>query len=340
MAQKRDNMSVQVNIFGMHKAGTSFTMKAISHLCARNRIALASTPFGELPIEALDHWDETGKLSRNQLDSFWAKMPNLHARFLNFSSTDYPSIDIVDTMLKSERLYFYGDSSFDKCIVFYRNASASVYGRYDPTSCLRVIRNPLSIVKSAYFSHLKTHGTVGWSRLRQQREALEGLPIEAGLWLTYEFLMEECFYHFTQGPLRVLRDWPNDVSDTNVIRMEDSTLAPSQFLGTIWRKLGGQLDNYQHVDPEYLTFKYQSGGREVGDIDDDSHLRSGNQDEWRSVLPENLIQRIRRDFEPVLHTFYPDALEDHVEPGYLEATRRKTLLDLEQLHHLKFRRRT
>src|SRR5437016_34352 len=53
---------------------------------------------------------------------------------------------------------------------------------------IHVIRNPLDVIVSAYYSHMNTHPLAGWPRLSGQRQALRSVDKDKGLLLTLQFL--------------------------------------------------------------------------------------------------------------------------------------------------------
>lgn len=297
-----------VRVFGLHKAGTSFLMKSLTHFCHMNDIALLSSPIGFLPLQAYDSWG-TDQMGRNQIDKFFKDLPGLRQKFQKFSEDDFK--DVIENRLNKLNIFSIGDMSKDNKILFYRNSSVEVFNLYPEIPAIRVIRNPMSIVKSAYFSHLNTHKVEGWTRLERQRVLLDSVSQNEGMWETYNFLKEEIFFHCTEGPLLTLAKWPDDSEKLKTYKMEEITASPSSFLLSIWQLLGGELETIKFVPPEILTFKHQSGGRKLGEVDATHHLRSGNPEEWRSLLPSDLIDKIREDFKFFLERHYPDALSDH-----------------------------
>lgn len=76
---------------------------------------------------------------------------------------------------------------------------------------VHMVRNPLAVVVSAYFSHLKTHKiqpiSQAWVKLARQRDLLQGLPKSDGLTATIAFLCDCEFYPATPGPLHALANW-------------------------------------------------------------------------------------------------------------------------------------
>jgi hypothetical protein len=70
---------------------------------------------------------------------------------------------------------------------------------------LHVIRNPLDIVVSAYYSHLATHPVNEWPELARQRDVLRSLDKTSGMLATWVFLEQSDFDAGVVGPLFALR---------------------------------------------------------------------------------------------------------------------------------------
>jgi hypothetical protein len=187
-------------------------------------------------------------------------------------------------------IFFYTDA-------LYSFASKNGLGGY------HIIRNPFSIILSAYYSYLKTHSLYGWPALERQRSVLQSVDRETGLFLTTAFLERADFYEGAVGPLYGIRTW--DYFDENfiTIRMEDLVRNP----GLIFKEIVG----HEKILPDDNEFRFEnfSGGRRVGEVSEDSHFRSGDSDEWKTVLPKGIIRYISEHFEAMLERYYPDLLE-------------------------------
>lgn len=305
-------MTNQVRIFGMHKAGTSFLMKALSHFCHSNQIALASSAIGMIPLQAYDKWPRG--MSREELYEFLNDRIEGIPLSVYESREDHGQSDGLEARLKRAELFSIGNLSSEKRVNFYRNSCPHVWELDHSEPAIRIIRNPLSMVISACFSHRFSHRVrdsghkLLWSKLEKQRKVLESVTMDVAMWKTYEFLQSENFFHMTNGPLHTLLAWPDELASLETIRMEDMTASPSSFLVKLWNMLGGELKDLSLVPPEILTFEHQSGGRKQGEIDSHSHMRGGYPNEWRELLPKTLIDQIRRDFSDILKEYYPEAM--------------------------------
>lgn len=172
---------------------------------------------------------------------------------------------------------------------------------------IHFIRNPLSIVSSAYYSHLRTHSTDGWERLERQRELLQSREADEGVYLTLNFLESIQFYPRTPGPLASLLNWDYDDPRVRTVRMEDVVNEPDRFLTDVFQSAGLEAGQVPDVSP----FRFeQFTGRQIGQVDPESHYRSGDPQGWRKELPAGAIAYIRTKFRHVLERYYPSALVD------------------------------
>ena len=145
-------------------------------------------------------------------------------------------------------------------------------------------------------------------------------------------MREDLFYHCTEGPLKTLASWPEDTRGLQTYRMEDMTTAPSSFLLHLWQMLGGDMEGLKFVPPEILTFEHQSGGRKPGQVDGNNHMRSGDPEEWRKLLPKDLIKQIRKDYGPLLEEFYPSSLGDQASICSFSVPPKPVLKELEGVY--------
>jgi len=192
-------------------------------------------------------------------------------------------------------------------ISFLSNATYSrIAGAISPP-CLHVIRNPLDIIVSAYYSHRATHSEEGWPELSDQRGILAPLSKSDGFFLTLAFLERSDFYPRTLGPLASLRNWRFDDTRIRTVRMEDVVADVNTVLGSF---LSENISAVMRL-PESGEFEFEriTGGRKPGDIDDTSHFRSGLSGAWRNELPFAIVAYVRVHFRALLERFYPDALE-------------------------------
>ena len=171
---------------------------------------------------------------------------------------------------------------------------------------IHIIRNPLDIIVSAYFSHKNTHSTAEWPKLRIQRQFLNLVGKQEGFRLTWKFLERPDFYDGAEGPLYALRRWNFDDDRFVTLRMEDAVLDPNGVFDPL---LGPRYPSCRLPDARDHTFEAVSG-RKRGVVDDRSHYRSGLPEQWRHELPAAVVEYVRERFEVLLTRFYPNSLVD------------------------------
>lgn len=192
-------------------------------------------------------------------------------------------------------------------VSFLGNASYPFLAARVERGGVHIIRNPLNIVQSAYFSHLRTHQIATLPILAAQRSVLEQCSAEAGMALTLAFCERDDFFPGTPGPMCALRQWDFDDGKFTTVRMEDFA---ERIDLALKGALGPDLPAYAWPDAHDYTFRAMSGGRKPGEIDESSAYRSGHPDAWRSELPKPIIAYVRAHYRDVLNRFYPDALLD------------------------------
>lgn len=202
-------------------------------------------------------------------------------------------------------------------VVFLTNASYQPIYSQLSFPILHIIRNPLDIIVSAYYSHLATHSLAGWPQLQEQRRILGGCSKNEGLYLTLAFLELSEFYSDTPGPLFALRHWKFDDERILTVRMEDLVKHVNGSLGPILRKVFG-LTAILPDRKEYL-FETMSGGRPPGEIDNSSHYRSGISGAGLAELPSPIVDYIEKHFSDLLSRYYPDSYRRYGRAGETES---------------------
>ena len=171
--------------------------------------------------------------------------------------------------------------------------------------CLHVIRNPLSVVVSAYYSHLRTHPIDGWDLLTGQRSVLNEIGQDVGMALTLAFLESRHFQPETNGPLCDMISWKYDDLRIVTLRMEDMTSNAANFFRELSRT--EVLRNALMPDPDRFSFAAMTG-RQQGVIDLSSHYRCGSSTEWRDALPRGVILYVLHHYRDFLLRFYPEVI--------------------------------
>lgn len=192
-------------------------------------------------------------------------------------------------------------------VSFLSNASYPFLDKFICWRVVHIIRNPLNVLQSAYYSHLRSHTVEGLPILAAQRRVLERCSADEGKALTLAFCERNDFFPRTPGPLCGLRQWNYDDERCVTVRMKDFGERIDQALS---RAVGEEGAALAWPDPAPFTFHAMSGGREPGQVDETSAYRSGHPEAWRSELPRGLIDYVRAHFRPMLERFYPETLAD------------------------------
>jgi len=172
-------------------------------------------------------------------------------------------------------------------------------------SVLHVIRNPLDIVVSAYYSHLNSHRVDRWPSLARQRETLRRLDKQAGMQATWVFLERADFHQVAVGPLFALRRWNFSDARFRTVRMEDlvgdQQVATAELRRTLGRDPSAAILRF--------TFEKLTGGRPKGVVDDHHHFRSGRRDQWIEEMDPSLARAIYAAYSELIDNFYPDVAQ-------------------------------
>jgi hypothetical protein len=180
------------------------------------------------------------------------------------------------------------------------------FARQNGWSGVHVIRNPLDLLCSAYYSHRDTHELGGWTQLKRQRDILKSVSKSEGLLMTLAFLERVDFDVQVIGPFIGLRCWNYADDAYATLRMEDVVADVDKTLGAAFRAhFGSDLKLPEASD---FAFEAFSRGRKPGELDVASHYRLGQANVWADDLPEAAVRYIRLHMGELLARFYPECL--------------------------------
>jgi hypothetical protein len=191
-------------------------------------------------------------------------------------------------------------------IVCLRNADYSFVKKNGLTG-IHVIRNPLSVVASAYFSHLYSHPLADWPELRAQRTTLQLVTKSIGMLITTAFLERPDFHRAAVGPLYAIRRWDYDDRGFVAIRMEDLVAEPANTLRCALEDTNSIDMSCYPADSEF-AFSVFAHGRPVGELDLNSHYRIGQPDDWEKHLPPSVLRHLVDTMPTVFERYYSSAL--------------------------------
>jgi hypothetical protein len=176
---------------------------------------------------------------------------------------------------------------------------------------VHIIRNPLDMLVSAYYSHLLTHTTDGWPDLARHREALGKLDRAAGYQLELAYMSSHGFLTMdglpeVVAPFAALTAWNYDDHRFLTVRMEDLTSEPQIWLPRIFEHFGRAPPPGLDEAIVFSDFRHLAGGRAKGTIDQTSHYRSGKAGEWLAELPVSTANAVKAMFAPLMTRYYPE----------------------------------
>ena len=178
-------------------------------------------------------------------------------------------------------------------------------GEHNQTAT-HIIRNPLDMIVSAYYSHLYSHSLDGWDQLVQQREILRRVDKKAGLRATWDFLERRDFDDCAVGPLFSLLHWNFDDSTFKTLRMEDLVINTYDLLQERTQYFfKNDLDGIITEN----RFEKLSGGRSPGIVDKKDHYRSGRLNQWMDELDLPLAYAVYDKYKPLIDAYYPEVKE-------------------------------
>ena len=211
-------------------------------------------------------------------------------------------------------------------LLAYTNARHEFIDPIDDYRGFHVIRDPRDLLVSAYFSHLHSHPTDGWSALEQHRQRLKDGSEEEGLNLELDFIedvfsalarwnyqrpqmlelkMEDLVRDSYEGLIEVFLHLglvdPEEVSLAEELQRiaarAKAAVEPPRTTPTPTRRL--QRVELLHVIHSH-RFSKKAGGRHVGQEDSRSHYRRGEAGDWRNHFTPSLAARFNERYGKLL----------------------------------------
>ena len=194
-------------------------------------------------------------------------------------------------------------------VVAYTNARQEFLEDLDDFRGFHVIRDPRDILVSAYFSHLNSHSTSGWSALEEHRQQLQTCSEEAGLTLELDFI-EDVFSALATWDLdrpqmmelkmeHLVRNAYEGLLDVfihlGLVDSEEHSLDLQLQMAADRRSGNSSLESHRRIQRFELLnivhdhrFAKKAGGRSVGQEDQQSHYRRGQAGDWRNHFSDSL----------------------------------------------------
>jgi hypothetical protein len=186
-------------------------------------------------------------------------------------------------------------------VCFFANSSYADLKNAQFERALNIIRNPLSVIVSAYYSHLASHSTDGWPALELHRKILQSCTKEQGMFLTLSQLERA-------STLNAFANWNFGDPRITTVCFEDFTGKAEAVFASEVRANG--VTEYKFPNMKWFSFEEISGGRKIGEVDDSSHFRSGDPEGWRSELPKPILDYMRNYYGQFLEAYYPSSMKD------------------------------
>ncbi|MGJ8676105.1 MAG: sulfotransferase domain-containing protein [Akkermansiaceae bacterium] len=229
----------------------------------------------------------------------WKVTAKMGKPFISYNSDEQAGGDIFEACQNNKyEVLTIRNSRWNHCVDF------------GNTKGIHVIRDPRDVIVSGYFSHLKTHQLIV-DEMRVEREQLQKLNKEEGIiysmtgmngktlndmgrWKygTNDCILELRLEEMSPNPTESLKEiiqyagWYDDKSAKN----DPLNKRLKGVINEIWRRTNkrsllcfkeeqisyGNLNrSINHVQYEKLA-----GGRQVGEVDKNSHYRSGKHGDW------------------------------------------------------------
>ncbi len=220
----------------------------------------------------------------------------------------------------------------------YTNAERKHIGDLPPFRGFHVVRDPRDVVVSAYYSHLYSHSTKGWSELEPHRNELKQLSKEDGLLNEMEFSRPE---------FEAMYDWDYNQEHVLELKMEDLTRnsVPQFFrivrflnildeeehqgIGRLLLSLNLKMNRLNQKGRRFMpgnlpmfpvpririgtipssqlseilekkNFARLSGGRKRGQENVKSHYRKGVPGDWKNHFNEEHIRVFKAEYNDLL----------------------------------------
>ena len=174
------------------------------------------------------------------------------------------------------------------------NSDYYYVGNFD-CPAFHVIRDPRDVVVSGYFSHLHSHPSRQWPRLRYYRKYLESIDIEQGLFEEMSFSSQYLYSMFS---------W--DYGNPHVLekRFEDLIADPGREFAAILSHLGllPERLSQEKLDAvlDRRSFDNLSRGRQAGEEEPTHHYRKGVAGDWKNHFSPRHIDLFKKLYNPLL----------------------------------------
>lgn len=202
-------------------------------------------------------------------------------------------ISVHNPQMFNNNLRKYVDES-DIDFIAYINANYCYAGLLNNYKGFHVVRDPMDIVVSAYFSHLYSHPTSEWPQLEEFRKNLKQLSKDDGLILEMSFRKNQ----FEQ-----MYNWNYTLPIVLEIKMEVLTANPNNIFLEIFQFIGFKDESINKVLSQAIQdnqFSKLAGGRKPGEEDVKNHYRKGLAGDWINHFSKRHIDFFKEHYNDLL----------------------------------------
>lgn len=194
---------------------------------------------------------------------------------------------------------------------------------------IHLIRHPLDLLVSAYYSHLYSHPTQGWKDMEAHRQRLRQMDRDSGIFLEMDFwptrtalveierwnynnpnVYEARFEVFARDPLTEFLKWAKHLdvlvegesASQRILEKYNFLMARRRWLHRARIALSGVSTDMVGKIAEELSFKNLAKGRARGVVDVNSHYRGGKSGEWKQILTDAHLKEFSIRYPSIFKT--------------------------------------
>jgi len=216
----------------------------------------------------------------------------------------------------------------DQAVLSVGASKASAIPAESDFRAIHLIRHPLDIIVSAYYSHRYSHPIEGWPDLAEHRKKLakvskaEGFMLEMDFWPTRVTLEELNVWDYSRPEIYESRfeEYTTNVAETMLRWVEHLRLMKHGRGGPPWKERWNQLTIRRRLPSvmrlrvgslsrtsvlkiaDDLNFEKLAHNRRLGETDTRSHYRSGKAEQWKNEMGQEHINTFLKKFPNLLES--------------------------------------
>lgn len=155
-----------------------------------------------------------------------------------------------------------------------------------PYKVFFVTRDPRELIVSWYHSTKKNHLFDKNSRMWRVRQTLSSLDEKSGLTYTIKHFIDK-------GKFDLLRSWAGYNSENFImVKYEDLISTPIESFRSLFQSIDVQIPEGDFLELINAYSFETLTGRQLGEIDTDSHMRGGGRSSWQTQLSQSHLEYI------------------------------------------------